>query len=88
MQDLKDSKPVRRKVLVNIDNRLEPRASDYCTVTLLPSGIISFRPYRSRREIGISLSQVYKIAMARDVAENKPKRMKHKVSRGLLALEK
>lgn len=84
MRNLKDSKEIHRRVLVNVDNRIEPRRTDYCNMTIYPSGVIGFKQGR-RPEIIISISSVYRIAMAREIENNKPQKKAARVSRGLLS---
>lgn len=86
MSNLKDTKPIKRRILVNTDNRIAPRASDYCTLTIYPSGVVGFRPNRSKREYTLTLSFIYKMALRRGEAEDKPAK-KVKISRGLIATE-
>jgi hypothetical protein len=86
MLNLKDSKVIKRKVLVVMDNRITPRDSDYCTMTIYPSGIIGFRGRRAKSELTIPISSIYKIALTRNIENEKPKRKTLKVSRGLLSV--
>jgi hypothetical protein len=85
MTNLKDSKPIKRKVLINTDNRIEPRPSDYYTMTIYPHGTIGFRANRGRSEITVSISSIYKMAMMAQLRESKPARKTRKVNRGLLS---
>jgi hypothetical protein len=80
----KDSKPIKRRVLINSDNRIAPRPQDYCTVALYGEGTIGFRPNRCRTEYILPLSYVYKIALSREASLTETKRKTHKVNRGLL----
>jgi hypothetical protein len=88
--DLRKSKPVRRKACLILDNRLEPRPSDFVTVTLYPCGEIGFRRNQSRTEVRLPLVSAYRQALslaaaqANDESESKP--VRRRVKRGLLSL--
>lgn len=71
MVDLAKSKPVRRRAVILLDNRIEPRPGDWVTVTLDPRGLISFRPSRSRARYDIPLDTVYRMAVRAHVASEK-----------------
>lgn len=86
--NLKDSKPVVRRVNIAQDNRVAERARDMATMTLYPNGVIGFRPNRSKDEYTISVSRVYQIAMRKFISESTPTRKTKTVSRGLLATER
>ena len=85
--NLKDSKPVVRRVNIAQDNRVAERARDMATMTLYPNGVIGFRPNRSKDEYTISISRVFQIAMRKFISEQTPVKKKVKVSRGLLSME-
>jgi hypothetical protein len=72
-------------VLINTDNRLVQRPSDYVTMTLLPDGYISFKKGK-QNEIVISIASIYRSALIRastfDVIKKKPR-----ISRGLIQTE-
>jgi hypothetical protein len=84
--NLKDGKEIKRRVNLSMDNRIEPRKSDYGIMTILPDGYIAFKQ-RGKDEIVISIESVYRMAIARSVAVSMDgkKVRRTKISRGLLS---
>ncbi len=68
MVDLAKSKPVRRRAVILLDNRIEPRPGDWVTVTLDPHGVISFKPAHRRVRYDIPIETVYRMAVRAHVA--------------------
>ena len=61
------TKPVKRKLFLLLDNRVEPRPKDEITVTIYPDGpcnaLLGFRAKGSKKEHYIPLSEVYSCAV-------------------------
>ena len=83
MTKLKEA--VRRTTTIMLDNRPVPRPEDEVTVSIYPTGMIGFRPKRSRTEYTLPLETVYRLAIRAAV---QTERVRKTVKRGLLAIER
>jgi hypothetical protein len=85
MKNLKDTKIIKRRVCISLDNRIEPRRMDYATMTIYPDGYIGFKQ-RGKDEMVVSVAAIYRQALCRSISVSMgaPKLIK-KVSRGLLS---
>lgn len=63
------TKPVLRTVYIITDNRDKPRPRDKVYVTLYPSGVIGFRPWRRKTEYVLPLQAAYRLAVRATLAE-------------------
>ena len=63
------TKPVARRTIIMLDNRLNVRNRDQITVTLHPDNTIGFRAYKRRREVRLPLLVAYKLAIKEEARQ-------------------
>ncbi len=75
------TKPVSRRTVLMLDNRINCRNRDQITVTLYPNNQIGFRAHKCRKEVRLDLSTAYKLAIVQEAKEKE--RLKQQEAKAL-----